>query len=116
MFGTRLMTMGRYGVLLKQNQALGFGGMPFMKQQWQRLGMHNGGNMLEAEKKWIETNNSVCALLRQAHDVLALSSLPPKRKWVGLTFQEQQEAMLNTHSTHEALMKAEEKLKEKNNA
>jgi hypothetical protein len=47
MFGTRLMTMGRCGVLLKQNQALGFGGMPSMKQQWQRLGIHNGGNMLE---------------------------------------------------------------------
>ena len=72
--------------------------------------------MDEAEKKWIETNNSVCTLLRQAHDVLALSSLPPKRKWVGLTFREQQEVMLNTHSIHEALMKAEEKLKEKNNA
>jgi hypothetical protein len=46
MFGTQPMTMGRCGVLLKQNQALGFGGMPFMKQQWQRLGIHNGGNML----------------------------------------------------------------------
>jgi hypothetical protein len=72
--------------------------------------------MLEAEKNWIETNNSVCTLLRQAHDVLALSSLPPKRKWVGLNFREQQEAILNTHSIHEALIKAEEKLKEKNNA
>ena len=41
--------------------------------------------MLKVEDKWIETNNSVCALLRQAHDVLAMSSLPPKRKWVGLT-------------------------------
>ena len=40
------------------------------------------------ESKWIETNNSVCALLRQAHDVLAMSSLPPKRKWVGLTVEE----------------------------
>ena len=40
------------------------------------------------ENKWIETNNSVCALLRQAHDVLAISSLPPKRTWVGLTAKE----------------------------
>jgi hypothetical protein len=44
--------------------------------------------MLKVEDKWIETNNSVCALLRQAHDVLAMSSLPPKRKWVGLTVEE----------------------------
>ena len=28
------------------------------------------------QNKWAETNNSVCALLRQAHDVLALTSLP----------------------------------------
>ena len=39
--------------------------------------------------------------------------LHPK-EWVGLTFQEQQEALLNTHSFHEALIKAEKKLKEKN--
>ena len=37
-----------------------------------------------------------------------------QRPWVGLTFQEQQEALLNTHSFHEALIKAEKKLKEKN--
>ena len=42
MFGTQPMTMGRYGVLLKQNQAPGFGGMPSMKQQWQRLDIHIG--------------------------------------------------------------------------
>ena len=39
-----------------------------------------------------------------------------KREWVGLTFREQQEAILNTHSVHEAIMNAEKKLKEKNNA
>jgi hypothetical protein len=44
--------------------------------------------MLKVEDKWIETNNSVCALLRQAHDVLAMSSFPPKRKWIGLTVEE----------------------------
>ena len=44
--------------------------------------------MTAEEHKWIETNNSVCALLKQAHDVLAMSSLPPKRKWVGLTVEE----------------------------
>ena len=30
------------------------------------------------ESKWIETNNHVCDLLKQAHDVLALTSLPMK--------------------------------------
>ena len=44
--------------------------------------------MTGEEHKWIETNNSVCALLRQAHDVLAISSLPPRRTWVGLTDEE----------------------------
>ena len=44
--------------------------------------------MTAEERKWVETNNSVCALLKQAHDVLAMSSLPPKRKWVGLTVEE----------------------------
>jgi hypothetical protein len=45
--------------------------------------------MTDEEHKWIETNNSVCALLRQAHDVLAMSSFPPRRTWVGLTDEEQ---------------------------
>jgi hypothetical protein len=45
--------------------------------------------MTDEEHKWIETNNSVCALLRQAHDVLAMSSFPPRRTWVGLTADEQ---------------------------
>ena len=44
--------------------------------------------MTTEEYKWIETNNSVCALLKQAHDVLAMSSLPPQRPWVGLTDEE----------------------------
>jgi hypothetical protein len=42
MFGTQPMTMGRCGVLSKQNQVLGFGGMPSMKQQWQRLDIQIG--------------------------------------------------------------------------
>ena len=44
--------------------------------------------MTAEERKWVETNNSVCALLKQAHDVLAMSSFPPKRKWAGLTVEE----------------------------
>jgi len=50
-------------------------------------------------------------LIRELGDRLAKLEKP----WVGLTFQEQQEAMLNTHSFHEALIKAEKRLKEKNN-
>jgi len=45
--------------------------------------------MTPQEHKWVETNNSLCAVLRQVHDVLALSPLPPKREWVGLTRDEQ---------------------------
>ena len=48
--------------------------------------------MNESEHKWIETNNQVCGLLRMAHDLLACSSLPPRRTWVGLTNDEQQQA------------------------
>jgi hypothetical protein len=44
--------------------------------------------MTDEELKWIKTNNSVCALLKQVHDVLALTSLPTRRKWVGLTAED----------------------------
>jgi hypothetical protein len=37
---------------------------------------------------WAETNDMVCALLRQAHDVLACASYPFKHPWVGLTEEE----------------------------
>jgi len=43
-------------------------------------------------KDWVESHNEICALLRQAHDVLALTSYPPQRTWVGLTDEEQQQA------------------------
>ena len=78
--------------------------------------------MVEAEKNWIETNNAVCALLRQAHDVLAMSSFPPKRTWVGLTEDDIAQAMYKADAIFTAPMQfrfAEEieaKLKEKNNA
>jgi len=58
MFGTQPMIMGRCGGLLKQNRALGFGGMPSMKQQWQKLDIHSGGNMmLEEDKLFVVKNN-----------------------------------------------------------
>jgi hypothetical protein len=77
------------------------------------------------QRKWIETNNSVCAILRQAHDILATSSLPPRRKWVGLTDEEFHEACWNSYvdpvtgecSTGDreyAVHWTEAKLKEKN--
>ena len=51
-----------------------------------------GQAIVEAQKPepvtWAETNDLVCALLRQAHDVLACASYPFKRPWVGLTASE----------------------------
>ena len=34
----------------------------------------------EFVKDWIASHNDICALLRQAHDALALTSYPPQRK------------------------------------
>ena len=34
----------------------------------------------EPVKDWIALHNEICALLRQAHDALALMSYPPQRK------------------------------------
>jgi len=42
----------------------------------------------EPAKDWVASHNAICALLRQAHDALALTSYPMKRKWVGLTEEE----------------------------
>jgi hypothetical protein len=36
----------------------------------------------EPVKDWIASHNDICALLRQAHDALALTSYPPQRRWV----------------------------------
>ena len=40
------------------------------------------------EQKSISTNDHLCAMLRQVHDVLACTALPMKRKWQGLTDEE----------------------------
>jgi len=40
---------------------------------------------VKPEQKPISTNDHLCAMLRQVHDVLACTALPMKRKWVGLT-------------------------------
>ena len=64
-------------------------------------------------QKWIETNRSACAVLRQLHDALALSSLPPRRIWVGLTDEEIKELDLSNYV--QVVRIVETKLKEKNN-
>ena len=68
----------------------------------------------QAEKPdaWIE---SVCALLRQAHDTLSLASLPTKREWVGLTEEECDEIWGECLGVFDCLKMTEAKLKEKNN-
>ena len=43
---------------------------------------------LEPVKDWIASHNEICALLRQAHDALALTSYPPQRTWIELTDEE----------------------------
>ena len=42
----------------------------------------------EPAKDWIASHNDICALLRQAHDALALTCYPPQRTWVELTDEE----------------------------
>ena len=37
---------------------------------------------------WKKSYDIVCALLRQAHDILATTQYPIKREWVGLTDEE----------------------------
>jgi hypothetical protein len=61
------------------------------------------------------TIETVCALLRQAHDVLSLSSLPPKREWVSLTDEECDEIWGECLGVFDCLKMTEAKLKEKNN-
>jgi hypothetical protein len=39
----------------------------------------------EPVKDWVASHNAICALLRQAHDALALTSYPMMHRWVGLT-------------------------------
>ena len=61
-----------------------------------------------------EAFNEIERQAKQRKESVRAAVEKPRRPWVGLTFQEQQEALLNTHSFHEALIKAEKKLKEKN--
>jgi len=65
-------------------------------------------------ENWIETNDVVCALLRQAHDALSLSSVPPKRQWVGLTDAELAGFSDMQLGSYDLCLEVEAKLKEKN--
>ena len=76
------------------------------------------------ERESISTNDHLCAMLRQVHDVLACTALPMKRPWVGLTDEEILSAAEEVPITcirqrdydlHFAPI-TEAKLKEKNNA
>lgn len=76
--------------------------------------------MTDKEREWVETNNAVCALLKQAHDVLALSSLAPRREWVGLTDDEMETLYYGNADTITGTERnfgraVEAALKEKNN-
>jgi hypothetical protein len=42
----------------------------------------------EPVKDWVATHNDICALLKQAHDALALTSYLPQGTWVKLTNKE----------------------------
>ena len=72
--------------------------------------------MTDEECNWIKTNNSVCALLIQAHDTLALTSLPPRREWVGLTSKDRKAIFSQCEDADNCYIVAmvEAKLKEKN--
>jgi hypothetical protein len=63
---------------------------------------------------WAETNDLVCALLRQAHDVLACASYPFKRPWVGLTDEEIKNILDCGRGGLVDIKKAEQILREKN--
>ena len=73
-------------------------------------------NAAQPEPKSISTNDHLCAMLRQVHDVLACTALPMKRKWVGLTDEEVNLIYAEPQTHVGQYAKAiEAKLKEKNN-
>lgn len=80
--------------------------------------------LAQPEPKSISTNDHLCAMLRQVHDVLACTALPMRRPWVGLTDDEKNNCLveadpceaLATPEAQELMREVEAKLKEKNNA
>ena len=82
--------------------------------------MHERLNPTPVQRDWVETNNSVCAILRQVHDMLALASFPPKREWINLTDDEIKEIVGSWGGlpikgyTRKLMDQIQDKLKEKN--
>jgi hypothetical protein len=69
----------------------------------------------QPEQESISTNDHLCAMLRQVHDVLACTALPMKRPWVGLTDEERDELLNGSTRVPSRLIDwVEQKLKEKN--
>ena len=67
------------------------------------------------EQKSISTNDHLCAMLRQVHDVLACTALPMKREWVRLTINEVWDVYEEDNYDAVRFARAiEAKLKEKN--
>jgi hypothetical protein len=61
------------------------------------------------------TKDEICMVLRMAHDVLSISSIQPKREWVGLTKEEMIIICEANNIYHDGLIEdVEAKLKEKN--
>lgn len=53
----------------------------------------------------------VCGAVWEGQELM---EAPPQRKWVGLTYEEQEEIVLSAHSIRDAINKTDWKLKEKN--
>ena len=71
----------------------------------------------QPKQESISTNDHLCAMLRQVHDVLACTALPIKRPWVGLTGLELNHVFAaNVGYPERMCLAVEAKLKEKNNA
>ena len=90
-------------------------------EKWDTSDMaHRSGGLTveQAEKQepvtWAETNDMVCALLKQAHDVLACASYPFKRPWVGLTDEEIKDILDCGRGGLVDIKKTEQILREKN--
>lgn len=64
---------------------------------------------------WEKSYDIVCALLRQAHDILATTQYPIKRPLVSLTDEECDEIWGECLGVFDCLKMTEAKLKEKNN-
>jgi hypothetical protein len=67
------------------------------------------------EQQSISTNDHLCAMLRQVHDVLACTALPMKREWVGLTSDDMPAIRDGDHAFWAGAQFADAWLKEKNN-